>query len=110
MKAISPSTAKIEPLFAAFCQPLINPENADSLSIGHSNIFNVQFDMDLKIRHVDNSGEEVLQSSLYNSNLYSILHPEDLNEMILNHQRCKYIPKIIISVTFTTILLLFLQL
>ncbi|VDL71123.1 unnamed protein product [Nippostrongylus brasiliensis] len=47
-----PNTA--EPIFAAYCQPVINPENAETLSIGNTDVFSSQHFLDMSFKEADN--------------------------------------------------------
>ncbi|CAD5232218.1 unnamed protein product [Bursaphelenchus xylophilus] len=81
---------KIQPLFSAFCQPLINPENAESLAMGNPNIFCMVLSMDLLIKEMNLNAKEMLGYNDHDYiNLYSIIHPEDLIQLSENH--CKLI-------------------
>ena len=53
LNAIPTPTAPIQPIFAAFCRPLINPENAETLSTGNTSIFRSIHFMDMKFLHLD---------------------------------------------------------
>lgn len=43
----------IHPVFAAYCQPLINPENAEVLSSGNTSMFRSLHFMDMQFVHLD---------------------------------------------------------
>lgn len=49
----SASLSHIQPLFAVYCEMLINPENVEILSTGNTSIFSTVHSMDLKFLHID---------------------------------------------------------
>lgn len=42
-----------QPVFSAYCQPLINPENAEGMATGNTNIFCTQHFLDMKFKDAD---------------------------------------------------------
>uniref|UniRef100_A0A0M3IPD3 BHLH domain-containing protein n=1 Tax=Ascaris lumbricoides TaxID=6252 RepID=A0A0M3IPD3_ASCLU len=52
MSLSSPSSL-VQPVFAAYCQPLINPENAEMLSAGNTSMFRSLHLMDMKFLYLD---------------------------------------------------------
>ncbi|EPB67267.1 hypothetical protein ANCCEY_13642 [Ancylostoma ceylanicum] len=42
-----------QPIFAAYCQPVINPENAETLSSGNTDVFTSQHYLDMTFKEVD---------------------------------------------------------
>lgn len=53
INAVATPSTSIQPIFAAFCQPLINPENAESLATGNTSMFRSVHTMDMKFVHLD---------------------------------------------------------
>ena len=51
--SITAPSLVIHPVFAAYCQPLVTPENAEFLSAGNTNTFRSVHSMDMKCIHVD---------------------------------------------------------
>ncbi|VDN18342.1 unnamed protein product [Gongylonema pulchrum] len=52
-QSLSPLSPSIQPLFAAYCQMLINPENAETFSAGNTSMFTTVHSMDLKFIYID---------------------------------------------------------
>lgn len=50
---LSAFLSHIQPLFAAYCEMLINPENVEMLSAGNTSIFSTVHSADLKFMHID---------------------------------------------------------
>ncbi|CAD5222879.1 unnamed protein product [Bursaphelenchus okinawaensis] len=83
-------SAKIQPLFSAFCQPLINPENAENLAMGNPNIFTMVLSLELIATEMNLNAKEMLgYTSNDYINMYNIVHPEDLGT--LKEAHCKLI-------------------
>ncbi|VDD91494.1 unnamed protein product [Enterobius vermicularis] len=88
MSVSSPSTF-IQPVFAAYCQPLINPENAEVLSSGNTSIFRSLHLMDMKFLHIDDIGVFHLgyrNEDLEGESWYKLLHPAHLEEVAYKHR------------------------
>jgi hypothetical protein len=86
---VSDSQIHISPVFAAFCTPLICPENAESLLTGSTQIFHCQHEMDLRFLHVDVIALEYFgftMDQLQAMSLYSLVHPDELGVLIEAHQ------------------------
>ncbi|VIO99049.1 Helix-loop-helix DNA-binding domain containing protein [Brugia malayi] len=88
-QSLSAPLSHIQPLFAAYCEMLINPENVETLSAGNTSIFCTIHSMDLKFVHVDHmtahylgyKNEEVIDKSWY-----QFLHPDHLFEVAYKHR------------------------
>uniref|UniRef100_A0A0N5AUF8 Neuronal PAS domain-containing protein 4 n=1 Tax=Syphacia muris TaxID=451379 RepID=A0A0N5AUF8_9BILA len=88
MSVSSPSTF-IQPIFAAYCQPLINPENAEVLSSGNTSIFRSVHLMDMKFLYLDDIGAFHLgyqSEDLEGKSWYKLLHPSHLDEVAYKHR------------------------
>ena len=53
LNSVPNPTAPLQPIFAAFCRPLINPENAETLATGNTSMFRSIHLMDMKFIHLD---------------------------------------------------------
>uniref|UniRef100_A0A915PVH1 BHLH domain-containing protein n=1 Tax=Setaria digitata TaxID=48799 RepID=A0A915PVH1_9BILA len=83
------SASHIQPLFAAYCEMLINPENVDTLSTGNTSTFCTVHSMDLKFLHVDHIAVYYLgyeNEELFNKSWYQFLHPDHLLEVACKHR------------------------
>ncbi|KAK6028484.1 hypothetical protein OSTOST_05468, partial [Ostertagia ostertagi] len=52
-QAIANTPEATQPIFAAYCQPVINPENAETLSMGNTDVFSSQHFLDMTFKEVD---------------------------------------------------------
>uniref|UniRef100_A0A0R3RVT9 BHLH domain-containing protein n=1 Tax=Elaeophora elaphi TaxID=1147741 RepID=A0A0R3RVT9_9BILA len=87
-QSISPSFSHIQPLFAAYCEMLINPENVEMLSAGNTSIFSTVHSMDLKFVHIDHLTTHYLgykNEELIDKSWYQFLHPDHLFEVAYKH-------------------------
>uniref|UniRef100_A0AC35UBW0 PAS domain-containing protein n=1 Tax=Rhabditophanes sp. KR3021 TaxID=114890 RepID=A0AC35UBW0_9BILA len=79
----------IQPIFAAYCHPLINPENADILANGSTHIFRAIHHMDLSFSDLDYIGMTHLELN-YNqiplTSFYNLIHQEDLMAVANSHR------------------------
>ncbi|PAV71263.1 hypothetical protein WR25_03056 [Diploscapter pachys] len=83
----SPETA--QPVFAAFCQPLINPENAETMANGNTNVFTSQHYLDMKFKELDSMCCEhlgVRPGQLEGTSWYQLLHPYHIQEVAYKHR------------------------
>ncbi|CAJ0582242.1 unnamed protein product, partial [Mesorhabditis spiculigera] len=82
-------STNIQPIFAAFCQPLLNPENAELLSTGNTDAFSSQHFLDMRFRDMDNMFIErsgYSRSELLDMSWYALLHPENLADLAYKHR------------------------
>uniref|UniRef100_A0A7E4VJM6 Neuronal PAS domain-containing protein 4 n=1 Tax=Panagrellus redivivus TaxID=6233 RepID=A0A7E4VJM6_PANRE len=83
------STAPIQPIFAAFCRPLINPENAETLATGNTAIFRSVHSMDFKFAQLDDIGSYYLgftPTDVEGVSLYKMLHPMSVDVAASKHR------------------------
>ncbi|VDM98583.1 unnamed protein product [Onchocerca ochengi] len=88
-QSLSAPLSHIQPLFAAYCQMLINPENVETLSVGNTSIFNTVHTMDLKFLHIDHMTVHYLGykiEELIDKSWYQFLHPDHLFEVAYKHR------------------------
>uniref|UniRef100_A0A0M3IQB1 PAS domain-containing protein n=1 Tax=Ascaris lumbricoides TaxID=6252 RepID=A0A0M3IQB1_ASCLU len=88
MSLSSPSSL-VQPVFAAYCQPLINPENAEVLSAGNTSMFRSLHLMDMKFLYLDEIGVYHLgyrNEDLEGDSWYRLLHPAHLHEVSFKHR------------------------
>ncbi|VDN05483.1 unnamed protein product [Thelazia callipaeda] len=88
-QTLSTASLQIQPLFAAFCEMLINPENAEMLSIGNTAVFSTVHSMDLTFLHIDCMMLYYLgynSQALINKSWYQLLHPDHLLEVAYKHR------------------------
>uniref|UniRef100_A0A914V572 PAS domain-containing protein n=1 Tax=Plectus sambesii TaxID=2011161 RepID=A0A914V572_9BILA len=80
----------IHPVFAGYCQPLINPENAEVLSSGNTSMFRSLHLMDMQFVHLDDIGLFHLgytsSEDLEGDSWYRLVHPLDLPEISFKHR------------------------
>ncbi|KAK0412014.1 hypothetical protein QR680_005982 [Steinernema hermaphroditum] len=79
----------VEPIFAAFCQPLINPENAHNQLKGNTMVFQSRHHMDMRFIEMDRVGQSHLgytNEELENRSWYSLLHPSLLFQFAYKHR------------------------
>uniref|UniRef100_A0A914CTG9 PAS domain-containing protein n=1 Tax=Acrobeloides nanus TaxID=290746 RepID=A0A914CTG9_9BILA len=89
VNAIATPSTSIQPIFAAYCQPLINPENADSIATGNTSMFRSVHLMDMKFLHLDDIGcyhLEYKSSELEGQSWYQLLHPSNLSQFSYKHR------------------------
>ncbi|KAE9548169.1 hypothetical protein FO519_008622 [Halicephalobus sp. NKZ332] len=89
LNAVPNPTAPVQPIFAAFCRPLINPENAETLATGNTSMFRSIHLMDMKFIHIDEIGSHYLgfgPNELDGTSFYGILHPLNVQQMALKHR------------------------
>uniref|UniRef100_A0A0N5B5T6 Neuronal PAS domain-containing protein 4 n=1 Tax=Strongyloides papillosus TaxID=174720 RepID=A0A0N5B5T6_STREA len=88
---------QIQPIFAAYCHPLINPENAEILSNGSTNIFRSVQNMDMNWKEIDNIGRSYMEIDEYDymncenkevhyKKFYDMVHPDDLINVANSHR------------------------
>uniref|UniRef100_A0A158PB32 PAS domain-containing protein n=1 Tax=Angiostrongylus cantonensis TaxID=6313 RepID=A0A158PB32_ANGCA len=78
-----------QPIFAAYCQPVINPENAEALSVGNTDVFSSQHYLDMTFKEVDHmyaSHFGYSKDELKGQSWYSLLHPTHLPEIAYKHR------------------------
>ncbi|VBB26745.1 unnamed protein product [Acanthocheilonema viteae] len=78
-----------QPLFAVYCEMLINPENVEMLSAGNTSIFSTVHSMDLKFVHIDHMTVHYLgykNEELIGKSWYQFLHPDHLFEVAYKHR------------------------
>ncbi|KAM3716427.1 PAS domain-containing protein [Dirofilaria immitis] len=88
-QSLSSPLSHIQPLFAAYCEMLINPENVEMLSAGNTSIFNTIHSMDLKFVHIDHMTVHYLgykNEELIDKSWYQFLHPDHLFEVAYKHR------------------------
>ncbi|CAG9531004.1 unnamed protein product [Cercopithifilaria johnstoni] len=88
-QSLLPSLSHIQPLFAAYCEMLINPENVEMLSAGNTSIFSTVHSMDLKFVHIDHMTVYYLgykNEELIDKSWYQFLHPDHLFEVAYKHR------------------------
>ncbi|CAJ0929771.1 unnamed protein product, partial [Mesorhabditis belari] len=79
----------IQPIFAAFCQPLLNPENAEMLATGNTDAFSSQHFLDMKFKDMDNTFIEQLgytRCELLDISWYNLIHPEHVADLAYKHR------------------------
>uniref|UniRef100_A0AC35GGH1 PAS domain-containing protein n=1 Tax=Panagrolaimus sp. PS1159 TaxID=55785 RepID=A0AC35GGH1_9BILA len=89
LNSIPNPTAPIQPIFAAFCRPLINPENAETLSTGNTSMFRSIHFLDMKFLHLDEIGECYLgfnQLQIDGLSFYQLLHPLNVQQFSAKHK------------------------
>ncbi|KHN76520.1 Neuronal PAS domain-containing protein 4 [Toxocara canis] len=87
--SVSSPSSFVQPIFAAYCQPLINPENAEVLSAGNTSMFRSLHLMDMKFLHLDGIGVYHLgyrSEDLEGDSWYRFLHPSHLQEVSYKHR------------------------
>uniref|UniRef100_A0A0K0ELF8 BHLH domain-containing protein n=1 Tax=Strongyloides stercoralis TaxID=6248 RepID=A0A0K0ELF8_STRER len=88
---------QIQPIFAAYCHPLINPENAEILSNGSTNIFRAVQEMDMNWKEIDHIGRSYLNIDDYEymnskdedinyKKFYDMIHPDDVVNIANSHR------------------------
>lgn len=102
---LAPGPSSLQPVFAAFCQPLLNPENAESLSNGNTTVFTSHHFMDMRFKEADAmcafcTIECLLSRCAYylgysrndltETSWYSLLHPSHLEEVSYKHRLCEF--------------------
>ncbi|EFO26708.1 helix-loop-helix DNA-binding domain-containing protein [Loa loa] len=88
-QSLSAPLSHIQPLFAAYCEMLINPENVETLSAGNTSIFSTVHSMDLKFVHVDHMTAHYLgykNEELVDKSWYQFLHLDHLLEVAYKHR------------------------
>ncbi|WKY14066.1 hypothetical protein Q1695_004696 [Nippostrongylus brasiliensis] len=78
-----------EPIFAAYCQPVINPENAETLSIGNTDVFSSQHFLDMSFKEADNMFSHHFgynRDELKGQSWYNFLHPTHVPEVAYKHR------------------------
>ncbi|KAH7720512.1 Protein CKY-1 a [Aphelenchoides avenae] len=83
------TNSNIQPIFAAFCRPLINPENAENFITGNTSMFQSVHQMDMKFTRIDDIGCQVLgydSDELKGTSWYSLVHPTDLQQVATRHR------------------------
>ncbi|EYB95143.1 hypothetical protein Y032_0163g3479 [Ancylostoma ceylanicum] len=78
-----------QPIFAAYCQPVINPENAETLSSGNTDVFTSQHYLDMTFKEVDHMCAHHLgygRDELKGMSWYSLLHPAHIPEVAYKHR------------------------
>ncbi|VDK87122.1 unnamed protein product [Litomosoides sigmodontis] len=86
---LSTFLSHFQPLFAAYCEMLINPENVEMLSAGNTSIFSTVHSADLKFMHIDQMTLQYLgykSEELVNKSWYQFLHPDHLSEIAYKHR------------------------
>ncbi|CAB3398251.1 unnamed protein product [Caenorhabditis bovis] len=89
MSAQLPQSESDQPVFAAFCQPLINPENAESMAVGNTNVFSTQHFLDMKFKDADQTGCHHLghkKEEIRGMSWYGMLHPNNVLEVSYKHR------------------------
>uniref|UniRef100_A0A915JCD8 PAS domain-containing protein n=1 Tax=Romanomermis culicivorax TaxID=13658 RepID=A0A915JCD8_ROMCU len=79
----------VNPVFAAYCCPLITPENAEILAPGNTNVFCSWHSLDLKFLDADELASFHLAyeiEDLLEKSLYALLHPSDLSKLSTKHK------------------------
>uniref|UniRef100_A0A0N4ZRE0 Neuronal PAS domain-containing protein 4 n=1 Tax=Parastrongyloides trichosuri TaxID=131310 RepID=A0A0N4ZRE0_PARTI len=95
--SIVQSFDQIQPIFAAYCHPLINPENAEILSNGSTNIFRAVQKMDMNWKDIDHIGKTYMEIENYEcmtpddkeiiyDKFYDMIHPEDVINLANSHR------------------------
>ncbi|CEF63403.1 NPAS4 protein [Strongyloides ratti] len=88
---------QIQPIFAAYCHPLINPENAEILSNGSTNIFRAVQEMDMNWKEIDHIGKSYMNIDDYEylnskdedfnyKKFYEMIHPDDVVNVANSHR------------------------
>ncbi|CAI2354878.1 unnamed protein product [Caenorhabditis sp. 36 PRJEB53466] len=78
-----------QPVFSAYCQPLINPENAEGMSTGNTHVFCTQHFLDMKFKEADAMAGHHLGYSrehLKGVSWYGMLHPAHVPEVAHKHR------------------------
>ena len=91
LNLMTDASEHINPVFAAFCTPLICPKNAEALVRGNTQIFQCKHQMDLRFFEVDSIGCHFLGLSpeqLHAKSLYELVHPEQLETLAEMHRTC----------------------
>ncbi|XGW06398.1 hypothetical protein V3C99_016590 [Haemonchus contortus] len=88
-QAIAGTPEAIQPVFAAYCQPVINPENAETLSMGNTDVFSSQHFLDMTFKEVDHMCAHHLgyhREELRGQSWYTLLHPAYIPEVAYKHR------------------------
>ncbi|KJH53679.1 hypothetical protein DICVIV_00108 [Dictyocaulus viviparus] len=78
-----------QPIFAAYCQPVINPENAEGVAVGNTDVFTSQHYLDMTFKEVDHMYSYHLgysKDELVGQSWYRLLHPSYLPEIAYKHR------------------------
>uniref|UniRef100_A0A1I7V1N2 PAS domain-containing protein n=3 Tax=Caenorhabditis tropicalis TaxID=1561998 RepID=A0A1I7V1N2_9PELO len=78
-----------QPVFSAYCQPLINPENAEGMSTGNTHVFCTQHFLDMKFKDSDLMATHHLgysKDQLKGMSWYGMLHPNHVPEVAHKHR------------------------
>ncbi|CAI4223621.1 unnamed protein product [Auanema sp. JU1783] len=83
------SLNQMQPIFAAYCHPLINPENAEALSNGNTTVFSTQHFLDMTFKEVDNMFLHHLgyaKEAVDQLSWYQLVHPSHVPELAYKHR------------------------
>ncbi|TKR87441.1 hypothetical protein L596_011839 [Steinernema carpocapsae] len=89
VNAVNGPANAVEPIFAAYCQPLINPENAHNQLKGNTSVFQSRHHMDMRFIDMDHVGQFHFGYSteeLENRSWYSLIHPSVLFPFAYKHR------------------------
>ncbi|EGT34241.1 hypothetical protein CAEBREN_31640 [Caenorhabditis brenneri] len=78
-----------QPVFSAYCQPLINPENAEGMATGNTHVFCTQHFLDMKFKDSDLMASHHLgfsKEQLKGMSWYGMLHPNHVPEVAHKHR------------------------
>nr|AAK52514.1 putative transcription factor C15C8.2 [Caenorhabditis elegans] len=78
-----------QPVFSAYCQPLINPENAEGMSTGNTHVFSTQHYLDMKFKEADTMASQHLgfsKEQLKGMSWYGMIHPNHVPEIAHKHR------------------------
>ncbi|VDP34885.1 unnamed protein product [Heligmosomoides polygyrus] len=88
-QAVANTPEAAQPIFAAYCQPVINPENAEALSMGNTDVFSSQHFLDMTFKEADHMCAHHLgyhREELKGRSWYNLLHPAHIPEVAYKHR------------------------
>ncbi|KAI6225198.1 Neuronal PAS domain-containing protein 4 [Aphelenchoides fujianensis] len=89
LNAITNVQPPVQPIFAAFCTPLLTPDNVECLNPGNTEVFHSTHRADLRFVELDAIGAERLgyaADAIGDLRWYELLHPEQVPDFAERHR------------------------